>query len=165
MKKLCSALFIVIVCLFLQACSYSVEFVFVNESDTVIEVEYVAQGISYGDDGPTVQRQFVPHTMTYGKWDLGYEREDWQPVKETAYRVDLPAEKFVIKLPPRTALRLAEVNDSVIFRKGEDFELKRLQVRGAYGNMSFEGRQLFNQFVERRRFSYFISYKKDGSQR
>ena len=34
-------------CLFLQACSGSVEFVLVNESDTAIEVEYIADMKGY----------------------------------------------------------------------------------------------------------------------
>jgi hypothetical protein len=116
MKSFFRTLLIITLCLSLQACSYSVEFVLVNELDTTIEVEYQADMKSYGIDTDSVPGAFVPKTLIFGEWDSNYRREDWKPLSVTQYQVDLATGKFKLSIPPRTALRLAEVNDLVLFR-------------------------------------------------
>jgi hypothetical protein len=161
MKTHYRAIILATLCLFLQACSYSVEFVLVNESDTTIEVEYQADMRSYGHGTDSVPEAFIPRSLTFGAWDSAYKRGDWKPLANAEYRVDLTTGNFKLKIPPRTALRLAEVGDLVLFQDGyKNFELKSLRVHGLYGDLAFEGVQLFRQFNEKKEFSYFISYKK-----
>ncbi len=163
MKRIFAASTILIYCLFLQACSYSVDFVLVNESDTTVEIEYLIEGVGSGSgtEQLKISDRFIPKTMSFGKWDSSHERDDWTPLGSNEFKVDLDRGTIKIRIPPRTALRLAEVSDSVFFGDGyRNFELKELEVRGLYGNIKFEGVQLFRQFNEKSRYSYFISYKK-----
>jgi hypothetical protein len=68
--------------------------------------------------------------------------------------------KFNLKIPPGTALRLAEVSDLVFFRDGyKDFQIKRLYVEGVYGNFAFEGVQLFREFTRNGKSICSIAYK------
>jgi len=162
MKRILAASTILIYCLFLQACTYSVDFVLVNESDTAVAVEYRVDGLGsdLGDDQLKISDRFIPKTMSFGKWDSSHEREDWVPLGSNEFHVDLDKGTIKTRIPPRTVLRLAEVGDLVFFEDGyRDFELKALQVRGLYGNINLEGIQLFRQFNEKSRYSYFISYK------
>jgi hypothetical protein len=162
MKMGFKALLAVSFCLFFQACSGSVEFVLVNESDTTIEVEYVADMKSYLPQGSAeVPEAFTPKTMSYGKWEGGHTHADWTPLTNNEYSVDPSHGKFRIIVPPRTALRLSEVSDSIFFSDSyKDFQLKKLQIRGLYGNVSFEGIQLFREFTRNGRQKCAVTYRK-----
>jgi hypothetical protein len=156
------ALLAVTLCLFLQACSGSVEFVLLNESDTAIEVEYVADMKSYMPPGSAeVPEAFIPKTMSYGKWESSHTHEDWTPLTDADYNVDISRGKFRLTVPPRTALRLSRVDDSIFFRDSyKDFQLKKLEMRGIYGNVSFEGTQLFREFTRNGRQTCTVTYRK-----
>lgn len=161
MKILFRSLLIITLGLCLQACSYSVEFVLVNESDTTIEVEYSGERMVSNSSGETeIVQGFIPKTMSYGKWDGSYQQEDWTPLPSTEFQVNPVIDRFKLKVPPRTVLRLAQVSDMVFFQEGyRDFEIKSIKIRGLYGSMAFEGVELFRQFVEKGRQSYYIAYK------
>jgi hypothetical protein len=163
MKSLIRATAIITICIFLQSCSFISDIVLVNKSDTAIEIEYEASLKSALSpiENPPLPDSFVPKTMSVEKWESNYKWEDWTPLSPADYKVDIADGKFKLRLPPRTALRLTNINESIFYNdsRKEEFPLKKIQIKGLYGSMSFEGVQVFQQFVEKKDSKRYISYK------
>ena len=163
MKSLLKATAIITICVFLQACSFFSDIVLVNESDTTIEIEYEAslKNALAPMENPPFPESFVPKIMSFGKWDSTYKQADWTPLSPADYTADMATGKFKLRLPPRTALKLTNINESVFYNdeRSRDFPIKMIYIRGLYGNMSFEGVQVYKQFAGKKDSKRYISYK------
>jgi len=163
MKSLIKATAIITICIFLQSCSFISDIVLVNKSDTAIEIEYEAslKKALAPIENPPLPDSFVPKIMSVEKWESNYKSEDWTPLSPADYKVDMADGKFKLRLPPRTALRLTNINESIFHDEGrkEEFPLKKIEIRGLYGNISLEGIQIYQQFAEKKDSKRYISYK------
>lgn len=162
MKKFAALGFIVLVCLMSAACSFGVNFVVVNESDSEIELEYVLSTENYAvlPETKKPSENFVPAKMDLAVWESRFNREDWVEISETEYQYDLKKGRLKLKIAPHQAVKILQTDSGALFEDSHKrFQITRLEISGENGKIAFEGAQLVKQFAKRNNSNYFIAYK------
>ena len=162
MLKIITSVALLILVLLHAACSYSVTFVLVNESDSAIEIEYsILTRNIYTPPSQTdsLAGHLVPARVSLLTWERNVTHEDWVPVPPEQYSFDPKTGTVKFKIAPREAVRILTAGDSLFFRDGyRYFPITKLEIRGESGKLTFEGPQLFKQFREKKSGNYFIAY-------
>jgi hypothetical protein len=162
MKRFAALGFIMLICLMSSACSYSVDFIVVNESDTEIELEYTLSKEHYNpaSETPTLHEYLVPARMDLSIWQTRFKREDWRNVAENEYLFDSKTGKCKVKIAPKQALRIVKTSDYLFFGDNyKDFQIAELEIKGENGRVVLESLQLFKQFSGKNYSNRFIAYK------
>jgi hypothetical protein len=150
MKRVFAASIVAIICLISSACSYSVNFVVINNSDSVLEVEYTILG---GGDNPA-----RISLAEWNKW-FGGEKE-WREIPQDEYRFEPETGKYKLKIAPNEVVKIFKRNDWMYsIENYQDFELINIQLTGESGKVGYEGNQIFKQFEEKNYSNRFIAYK------
>lgn len=159
MKKIFLLSFVVLSTLFLTACSYSVNFILVNDSNAPIEIEYesIFQLKTLEDT------ELQPYQMNYSdltSW-FGDKSKNWKKLSANEYSFDAENQKCKITLAPGKALKILSTNDMMYFIEDYDgFEITKIKLTGKNGVVIFEGNRMFTQFEELNFTNRFIKYRK-----
>lgn len=149
MKKSILLVFAAIVASVLSACSNSVNFVLINESDSVLEVEYTF-----------VNYYSTPSKMSLTEWNKWFGEKQWREVPQSEYQFDVETRKLKTKIVPNEAVKILSAHDSMYFVENYDgFQIAGIKITGKKGTVIYEGNQLFKQFQEKNYTNRFITYK------
>lgn len=140
----------------LTACSYITNFVIVNESDQPIEVRYRVRDFPGAFYPPE-----TPATMTARELRAGNKK--WRELSDAQYEVNSERRIVTVRVPPGEALlvervvRLGmQVNDA---EEAESFLIEELAIRGAHGEMRFQGEQARKVFAPESKKLYTLLYR------
>ena len=153
----------IVLCLICTACSYRVDFVLVNESNETVEVEYTLSVNGYVPPAQpfvSLPDHLSPFKTSLQKWEGGARENDWRESIPGQFHFDPETGRVRLKLGPREVVRIAELNDSILFRDGyRRFPVTRLEIRGESGRVVYEGARVFVQFAQKSYSNRFISYQ------
>lgn len=140
--------------LLLSACSFSYDFVVVNNSDEVIEVQYKLKRQT-----PETQGKFVdikPPAKLYIK-EFEKPGRAWRDLPKEQYHFDNQTGTFTVSVAPDEVL-LVDYTDN--YQGDEDqFALAGIKITGATGSMILEGRQAQTQFKKEFDTEYVLRYR------
>lgn len=164
MKRIIASASLLILVFLHSACSYSVTFVIVNESDQEVEIEYtiLTKNIfTSPSQTESLAAELVPARVSLITWERNVTHEDWVPVRPEQYAFDSRTGILKLRIAPREAVRILTAGDSMFFRDGyRYFPIAKLEIKGETGKMTFDGGpQLFKQFQEKNSGNYFIAYR------
>lgn|GEM_PF-3645108 len=157
MKKTILSFFITVLCLATLSCSYSVDFVVINSSDAMVDLEYEVSSQIEKPDNPTTK----PLKMNLKNWNSWFGEKKWQEISSNEYEFDSQSRKYKLKLQPNEAIRIMQENDGRVYFYNEElgFNIISLRINGRYGEVIYQGKQLLNQFEKKTHTEYFINYK------
>ena len=140
--------------LLLSACSYRYDFVVVNKSDGVIEVQYRLK-----QQNPQAPGKFVginpPAKLGIKEFEKS-ERE-WGELPKEQYHFDNLTGIFTVSVAPNEVLLLSFAYNY----QGHDneFALANIKITGAKGSIILEGRQAQTQFKIESDTKYVLQYR------
>lgn len=156
MKRKILLLIVISLGLLTCACSYSIEYAIVNNSDSEIKVEYVLKGNLAALTDSTVR----PKKMDISKYNSWFSSKEWSEVADKDFNYDPNTKKCKLKLLPNEVLRLTYIIDNQM-QNGEikDFPIESVRLNGTSGELIYQGNEFYKQFKEQNMQNYFISYK------
>lgn len=157
MKKLLAISVLLVVVLILSGCSYSTEFVVVNDSTSPIEIEFVITS-NFDSIEHTVTK---PYKTSLSNWNSWFERTDWQEILQKEYEFDSQLHKAKLKLNPKEVARIAIAlhHETVLITDNYEFPIKTLYLNGENDEILYSGKQFYKQFEKKGDNRYFIEYK------
>ncbi len=161
LRALCGSL-LALSLLALSACSYSTDFVVVNDSGSPVEVHYTFKS-RYRHDTCCSER---PAKKPPAKLDD--DDTPWRDVPAGEFSYDRAAGAVTLTLHPGEALRVAiEINWRGHGDPGRDgfFEIESLRIAGAGGVVRYEGMQAQYQFQRHGAQLYKLTYYGWGDKR
>jgi hypothetical protein len=123
----------------LSACSFSTDFVVVNASDHPIEVLYKIGETSIEPFDVTRK----PATLQASQ----LRSREWKELSSTQYALDREKRSVKVSLTPGVALRINHGEEWREGRTGADFIIKEVNIRGANGEITLKGEQVYKSFV------------------
>jgi hypothetical protein len=146
------------------ACSYSTDFVVVNESGRPIMIRYKVKGPPLGS--PTLTADPEVLTGSPAKMDasqLGSRGRDlWQPLSPDQYRIDQESRTVTVALSPREALRVTSMFHYIGDEDPNDvaaWPIEEITISGDDGEMTFKGQKARKSFCYVSRVLYTLTYK------
>jgi hypothetical protein len=141
----------------LTACSYSTDFVVVNESNQPIEVRYKIKKFPVGP--PTLEG--TPTKIDASQ--LGErDRRKWQKVNSDEYQIDQENRTVTVNLMPHEALWVTSMFHYFGDEDPNDvtnWPIEEISVKGADGEMMFTGDKSRQSFSYISRALYTLTYK------
>ncbi len=139
------------------ACSYSTDFVVVNESAQAIEVRYKVKGPPIGP--PDFSAAPAKHDAS----QLGTrDRNLWRKLEPGEYRIDAANRTVTVIVSPHEALWVTSMHHYI----GDedpidvaDWPIEEISVTGADGGMTFSGQKARKSFCYVSRDLYTLAYK------
>jgi len=138
------------------ACSYTTDFVVVNQSSQSIEVRYKIKEFP-GPFAPPV----VPATITISRLSTK-GGQDWNELSPDGYRLDEQNRTVIVELESHQALRIARMHHYMGHddaADAEEFPVVEVIVTGAQGDLKLVGQQARVTFSEMSRVLYTLTYK------
>jgi hypothetical protein len=135
----------------LTACSFSSDFIVINDSQQPIEVSYRFRFAGQIKTPATVARA-----------EVGSKRpEYWQELNGDRYKVDQVWRTVRLRLMPAEALRLATMHNYSSHESGSSgsFPIDELTVRGANGEIVLRGDQVRLSFSKEGTQDFVLTYK------
>jgi len=124
----------------LSACSYDYDFVVVNRSAGVVEVQYTMKPSS-----PKSDKLFLlepPAKVSLKEFEKA--EFEWQTLPEEQYCTDDFTEGFIVNIEPDEVLRVESITN---YSGNEDeFAIASIKLRGTNGSIDLEGKQAQMQF-------------------
>ncbi|HEU0143484.1 MAG TPA: hypothetical protein VFQ47_01745 [Nitrososphaera sp.] len=143
--------------LILTACSYSTDFVVVNESDQTIEVRYKIKKFPVGP--PTLEG--IPTKIDASQ--LGSrDRRKWQKVNPDQYQIDQENRTVRVNLMPHEALWVTSMFHYFGDEDPNDvasWPVEEISAKGAGGGITFTGDKSRQSFTYVSRVLYSLTYK------
>lgn len=139
------------VCL-LAACSYTTDFVIVNESDGPITVRYEEKDFPGPFYLPT-----APGVVAAS--ELSEDGQQWSPAQ---FVVDEASRSVTTQLMPGQALRIASLNHYTGHddpNDAEKYQIRRIVVSGTRGELNLSDEQARTTFTKVARSLYTLTYK------
>lgn len=157
MKKILIVSLILTACIFLSGCSAATEFVVINKSDSPVEVEYTLNLNLKALDNPTTK----PLKMKLSVWNSWFEEKSWKEVPDNEFVYNAETQKCKLKLLPDEVLRITFVDYSSFTTVNEyqNFRIVGLRLAGKYGEVFYNGNQIYNQFEKKNSQNYYIAYE------
>jgi hypothetical protein len=123
--------------LLLSACSYGYDFVVVNKSDVVIEVQYKLKRHT-----PETPGKFVdinpPAKLSVSEFKKS--KPAWRELAKEQYNFDNATGTFTVSVAPEEVLLVEYVYN---YRGDENqFDLENIRITGAKGSINLEGKQV-----------------------
>jgi hypothetical protein len=144
----------------LAGCSYSTDFVIVNNSGGPVEVHYRLKG------GPPEGFASIGRPWLKAAREVENDDAPWQELREGAVAYDPETGTHTFVLPPWQAARvLSETGWRGHSLSDDSFPFKSLRLSGAGGVVSYEGKQAQYQFVYKNKNLYTLTYQGWGDQR
>jgi hypothetical protein len=158
MRRLATT-FLIIMMLWLTACSYANMFVVVNSSDHAIEVWYkFKKPTAPGMSGPLPD---LP-PLTKPASQVG-EQVAWQQLPAARYKIDSDNHTVVLTLNPGEALQLEICEPAGGGSEGDcesdAFFIEEISLVGANGEVHLKGEQVHKSFVAESKHLYTLAYK------
>ena len=123
----------------LTGCSFSVDFVVVNESDRPIEVRYRIRGNSSEPLSKTTKPATLPSAQLHSR--------EWRELPSEQFAIDSVNRTVTVQVKPGEALRIANVRDYGADSGVTDFIIMEIQIVGTSGGVSLQGDQVYKSFV------------------
>jgi hypothetical protein len=144
---------VVILCfvVFFCACSTMEDFIIVNDSSGILQVEYKLKKNKLDIEKP----------KKISAEKLKSREKEWQELPPDQYQIDNETRVIKVKLAPNEALLIErEINYRGHEKEseGEFLQIESLSLQGAKGIARFEGRQALTQFKENNG-DYLIVYR------
>ena len=153
--KTIGVLVLVTLVLSLTACSYSTDFVIVNNSTEVLKVEYRVKETPY-EFAPPVTPAVLPASQ------LGsHETGDWTKLDRLQYVLDPDQRTVTIVLFPGQALLVNRMRDYAGHgdaAKAKDFPLDQITLDGASGVLSLSGDEARTKFSPSFKQVFVLAY-------
>jgi len=138
----------------LSSCSFTYEYVVVNESASPVEVRY-------GRVDCCSAQPPMPGRKAAGK--LGANDEPWKAVRAEEISYDPQTETVRVVLQPGEALLITRLRyPASDIENYQTFPLDSLRITGALGGVSYEGDQLLPQFKKLHSTVYGVTYRSKG---
>ncbi len=134
------------------ACSYTTDFVVVNESDGPITIRYQVKDYP-GPFSPPVTPAVVPASQ------LSEDGQQWNPVQ---FELDEASRSVTTRLSPGQALRIASMNHYSGHDHPNDvykFQIRTITVSGTRGELNLTGEQARTSFTKVARTLYTLTYE------
>ena len=155
MRRYCTCLILACV-LLLSACSYTSNFVVLNESGKPIKVQYKIRSHS----SEPFQLTGEPAKTQEAK--LRNRDRQWQLLKSGDYQLDHVERIVAVEVLPHEALRVLYItnyggHDAV--SDADRFQIDEIIVSGASGELRLQGDEIRRKFTEESESLYVLSYK------
>ena len=139
----------------LSACSYSSQFVVINESDAPAEVYYA---LKEPREGP---KNYCGRPAKKTVEQLEASDTQWRELGGNEYSCDDRARAVTVKLYPKEALLVERVRDYFNHDDGSDesFGIESIRLTGAHGSIQYSGRAARTHFVEGEQRVFAITYR------
>ncbi len=147
-----SLILLILFTLTFTACSYSIDFYVVNESNHPIEVQYKVK-----KNFPNRPLVLDPKPAKLATSELYNRSEDRLVELHTdQYLVDYEGGIVTVKIMPNEALRVEHMHSSI---DPQDIRIEEISVKGINGELKFTGRQVFTNFSKYSDTHYNLLYK------
>jgi hypothetical protein len=142
--------------LLLSACSYTSNFVVLNESEQPIKVQYKIK------NSPSEPLQLIGEPAKTAGANLRNGDKQWRILKSDEYQLDREARTITIDVMPHEALRVMYItnyggHDDA--SEANKFKIDEIIVTGAHGEAKYQGEQIRRQFTEASETLYVLTYK------
>lgn len=123
-----------------MGCNTYRDFVIVNMSNEIIEVEYDVLWIKVGDSSPNIM-SIEEFNSNKGEWK--------NPNQDNYYVIDKENKKVKVKIAPNQVFRIDTVDIDKLERYTDvKFRIKNLKITGKQGEVMLIGNQVFNNFQQ-----------------
>jgi hypothetical protein len=152
----CLTILILAPVVLLSACSFTTNFVVVNESAQAVVVKYRIK------DSRSEPFQVVGGPAKLDEANLRDREKQWQVLKDGEYQLDRETRTVTVELLPHEALRVQQTSN---YSSHDDeysaskFEIEEITLSGASGELKIRGEQTRRYFVEETDTLYVLSYK------
>jgi hypothetical protein len=138
------------------ACSYSVEFVVINESDSPIEVRCKIVNLPGNPDPIGV---VGPLSLANASQLRSGDRE-WRRLSDSEYRADIESRSVTARVLPGEALLVKRFHDSSM-QNGEptEFPIEEIVITGRNGEIKLQGKQTSKAFKSETERLYTLTYR------
>jgi hypothetical protein len=152
MKRLLPMFLIFAIGFLATSCSWQVSFYVVNESDSIIEAEYIIEEKSENSE--------TPYKTSLENWNSWFSKnENWWSLKIEQFNFDAKTQTYKVKINPNEVLRFHQHGDSCVFTTEErKFHIKKVLVKGERGTIIYENGDFYRQFAHKSG-NYYITYK------
>jgi hypothetical protein len=147
---------LILFALVFTACSYTVEFVVINESDRPIEVRCKVVNLP-GDPDPV---GVVGPLSIANASQLRSGDNEWRRLSDSEYRADVENHSVTARVMPGEALLVKRFHDSSI-QNGEPtyFPIEEIVITGGNGEIKLQGKQTSKAFMSETERLYTLTYK------
>ncbi len=152
MKLLLPIFLIFATCFLASSCSWQVSFYVVNETDSIIEAEYIIE--------EERENAETPYKTSLENWNSWFSKnENWSSLKNNEFDFDAKTQTYKVKLNPNEVLRFHQDNDSCVFTTEQrKFHIKKVSVKGERGTIIYEDGDFYRQLAQKGG-GYSITYK------
>ena len=137
-------------------CSYTTEFVVINESGNPIEVRYRLKDFP----GPFAPR-IAPATMTTGQLRAGDQL--WSQLSAAQFRLEPDERRVVVRVMPNQSLRVERMHRAGMQVDETDeakvFSIEEMIILGANNEIKLQGEQVRKSFVPESKRVYALIFR------
>lgn len=140
----------------LAACSYSTEFVIVNDSTQILRVDYQVKEVP-GDFAAPVTPAILP-----GPKLSSHGNQEWTKLESEQYEIDPTQRTVSVRIMPGQALlvcRMHNYGGNSDAWDAKEFPLEQIRMEGASGVVFLSGEQARTSFSQSSRALYRLDYK------
>ena len=146
-------LFLLILSVGLSACSFSTDFVVVNEANYPIQVIYKIKPFPSGSQNLEVEPKVASAADLESR-----DSSKWTKLHPNQYRVDQLSRTVTVTLHAREALLITSMSNYTA-DKVKDFPIEAVSIKGAAGEMTFTGEKARQAFQYVSTVLYKLTYK------
>ena len=142
--------------LLLSACSYTSNFVVLNETEQPLRVQYKVK------NSPSEPLQMTGAPAKTAGANLSNRDKQWQILKSGEYQLDREARTITVDVMPHEALRILYITNYGGHDDDSDankFAVNEIIIKGAAGEAKYQGEQIRRQFIEVSESLYVLMYK------
>lgn len=140
------------------ACSFSVNYVVVNDSDAQIQVLLVAKKLPHG----LVSTEPPAELGLLNVSELD-DHKPWRHLQTSQFTFDAATRTVVVTLMPQEALRVDQQGDVHCGDKrpsvAERFRIEEISISGVHGSIRLEGNQAYSSFVGETKSLCTLTYR------
>jgi hypothetical protein len=150
------ALFLLIVVVSLTACSYSTDFVIVNDTTEILNIEYRVKEFP-GEFSPPETPSILPVSQLSSRGN-----QQWTRLQSGQYNVDPQKRTVSVRIAPGQALLVCKMSNYGGHSPewdAKEFPLEQIKLDGTGGVSLLNGDEARTSFSERSRALYVLVYK------
>jgi len=148
---------LLILTIFLSACSFGYNIVIINDSEQKVELYYKIKADEAFDD---------PHIKSLEDWKLQKsirrfwtEEKPWGKLPETNYETNLETRERKITIEPHQVIQIESSNYNPITEEyGDLTSIIELKIKSANGEITYQGKLLLSQF-EKDDYTFSKTYR------
>jgi hypothetical protein len=150
-------LIVLLLTISLTSCSYSTDFVVLNNADYPIEVVYTVKASPIGPPSLEIE----PMVVSSANLEIE-DKSKWRKLPPDQFRIDQVTRTVVVHLPAHEALLITTMHHYIGDEDPNDvemFPIQEISVSGADGALRFTGDSARKAFERMSRVLYVLSYK------